>query len=115
MPVEQIDCILNDCLLAAGQGIGTAKSVDFAVVVFWRARYRKFFLHAMTAHGNSWAADRHRVTAVGRYLGQRAVHHASASASVDMRAAELACHDVETGCQMNAVREGVAAAPTPTA
>lgn len=107
MPVEQIDSILNDCLLAAGQGIGAVKSVDFDVVLWWRSRYRRFFLHAMTAHGNSWATDRHRVTAVGRYLGQRALHHAGASLSIDMQAAALASHDVETGCQMNAVREGL--------
>ena len=107
MSVDQIDAIVNDCLLAAGQGIGTEKSVDFAVVAWWRTRYRRFFLHAMTAHGNSWTADRHRVTAVGRYLGQRALHHAAQSPSIDLHAAELASHDVETGCQMNAVREGI--------
>ena len=108
MSVEHIDAILNDCLLAAGQGIGTEKSVDFAVVVWWRTRYRQFFLHAITAKSNSYEADRRRVTAVGRYLGQRALHHASASPSIDMRAAELASHDVETGSQMNAAREGFA-------
>ena len=109
MSVEHIDAILNDCLLAAGQGIGTEKSVDFDVVVWWRTRYRRFFLHAITAKGNDYAADRRRVTAVGRYLGQRALHHASASPSIDLRAAELASHDVETGCQMNAQREGLSA------
>ncbi len=107
MPIEPIDYVLNDCLLAAGQGIGTEKPVEFDVVVWWRTRYRRFFLHAMTAHGNSWAADRHRVTAVGRYLGQRALHHAGTSPSIDLRAAELASRDVETGCQMNATREGL--------
>ncbi|MEZ5291168.1 MAG: hypothetical protein R2745_08805 [Vicinamibacterales bacterium] len=112
MPVEQIDSILSDCLLAAGQGIGTEKSVDFDVVAWWRSRYRRFFLHAITVRGNSWAADRHRVTAVGRYLGQRALYHAAGSPSVDLRAAALASHDVETGCQMNAEREGVGV-PTP--
>lgn len=110
MSVEHIDTILNDCLLAAGQGIGTEKSVDFDVVVWWRSRYRHFFLHAITAKGNDYAADRRRVTAVGRYLGQRALHHASDSPSVNLRAAELASRDVETGCQMNAERDG----PTPT-
>ena len=110
MSVEHIDAILNDCLLAAGQGIGTEKSVDFDAVLWWRARYRKFFLHAITANGNSYETDRRRVTAVGRYLGQRALHHASASPSVDLRAASLASHDVETGCQMNAVREGLSPA-----
>ena len=61
MSVEHIDAILNDCLLAAGQGIGTEKSVDFDVVVWWRTRYRRFFLHAITAKGNDYAADRRRV------------------------------------------------------
>lgn len=111
MPVEQIDAMLNDCLLAAGQGIGQEKPVDFDVVVWWRERYKAFFTHAITVRGNSWAADRRRVTAVGRYLGQRALHHAAGAASIDRRAAALASHDVETGCQMNAEREGAIAAP----
>jgi hypothetical protein len=107
MSADQIDAIVSDCLLAAGQGIGTEKSVDFDAVTWWRARYRRFFLHAITALGNSYETDRRRVTAVGRYLGQRALFHAAGSPSVDRRAAELASHDVETGCQMNAVREGL--------
>lgn len=112
MSVDQIDVMLNDCLLAAGQGIGTEKPVDFDVVVWWRERYRGFFAQAL-GRGNSYAADRRRVTAVGRYLGQRALHHAAAAASVDLNAARLASHDVETGCQMNAQREGVASAAQP--
>lgn len=107
MSVDQIDAIVNDCLLAAGQGIGTEKPVDFAAVTWWRARYRRFFLHAITVLGNSYDADRPRVTAVGRYLGQRALFHAAGSPSIDLRAAELASHDVETGCRMNAVRDGL--------
>jgi hypothetical protein len=106
MSVDQIDAIVNDCLLAAGQGIGTEKSVEFAAVAWWRERYRRFFLHAITVLGNSYEADRPRVTAVGRYLGQRALFHAAASPSVDLRAAELASRDVETGCRMNAERDG---------
>jgi hypothetical protein len=110
-PAEQIDDILHDCLLAAGQGIGHQKPVDFEVIGWWRGRYRRFFLHAMTTLGTDWAADRQRVTAVGRYLGQRALHHAGDSPSVGLRAAALASQDVETGCQMNATREGIAGAP----
>lgn len=114
MPNEDIDAILSDCLLAFGQGVGTEKSVDFAVVGWWRARYRRFIQHAIEVKGNSWAADRRRVTAVGRYLGQRAVHHAGSSPSIDLRAAELASRDVETGCQMNAAREaGLVASTSP--
>ena len=114
MSGEHIDAILNECLLAAGQGIGSEKSVDFAAVVWWRDRYRQFFEHAITVRGNSWAADRHRVTAVGRFLGQRALHHAADSPAIDLRAVALASRDVETGCQMNAAREA-SGAPRETA
>lgn len=105
-PVQEIDYILDDCFLALGQAIGTQKTLDFEALQWWRARYRGFFLHAMTALGNSWARDRNRVTAVGRFLGQRALHHAADRPSIDVRCASLASTDVETGCHMNAVREG---------
>jgi hypothetical protein len=45
---------------------------------------------------------------VGRFLGQRALHHAGDSRSIDLQSAALASKDVETGCRMNAEREGVA-------
>ena len=108
-PAQEVDYILNDCFLAVGQAVGTQKSLDFDVIPGWRARYRAVFLHAMSANGNSWLRDRHRVTAVGRFLGQRALHHAADKASIDLRTAELASSDVETGCRMNADREGVSA------
>ena len=108
-PAREIDYILDDCFFAVGQSIGTEKSVDFDALQWWRARYRAFFLHAMTALGNSWARDRDRVTAVGRFLGQRALHHAGDKPSIDVRCATLASIDVETGCRMNAEREGVPA------
>jgi hypothetical protein len=38
----------------------------------------------MTNHGNSWSRDRHRVTAVSRYLGQRAAHHAGDRQRIDI-------------------------------
>lgn len=114
MSVPHIDAMVNDVLLAAGQGIGQEKPIDFDVVVWWRARYKAFFQHAITELGNSWDADRHRVTAVGRYLGQRAAHHAASSPSIDLRAAAQASHDVERGCRMNAERDGVVT-PAPNA
>ena len=67
--------ILADCFLAVGQAVGTDKAVDLEVVAWWHDRYRRAFDHAITSSGASWTADRDRVTAVGRYLGQRAVHH----------------------------------------
>jgi hypothetical protein len=106
-PAQEVDYALNDCFFAVGQAVGTQKSLDFEAIQWWRARYRAFFLHAMTVSGNSWVRDRKRVTAVGRFLGQRALHHAGDHPSIDVRSATLASADVETGCRMNAEREGV--------
>jgi hypothetical protein len=111
-PAQEVDYILNDCFFAVGQAVGTRKALDFEVIPWWRARYRAFFLHAMTANGNSWLKDRDRVMAVGRFLGQRALHHAHDRHSIDLRCAAVASHEVETGCHMNAVRERAAIAPT---
>jgi len=108
-PAQEVDYILSDCFFAVGQALGTRKTVDFDVIPWWRGRYRAFFLHAMSVNGNSWLRDRQRVTAVGRFLGQRSLHHAGDHPSIDLRAATLASNDVETGCHMNAEREGVTA------
>jgi hypothetical protein len=108
-PAQEVDYILTDCFFAVGQAIGTQKSLDPDAIQWWRARYRAFFLHAMSVRGNSWERDRKRVTAVGRYLGQRALHHAGDKPSIDLRIAALASTDVETGCRMSAERDGVAA------
>jgi hypothetical protein len=104
-PEREVDYILNDCFFAVGQAIGTAKTLDPEAIAWWRTRYRAAFLHAMTASGNSWLRDRPRVTAVGRYLGQRALHHAQDQASIDVRCAELASGEVDAGCRMSASRD----------
>ncbi len=97
--------ILADCFLAVGQAVGPSKTVDFDTVIWWHRRYRRAFEHAITARGTSWSADRHRVTAVGRYLGQRVVDYARSQANIDRAAAARASAEVEHGCQMNAARE----------
>jgi hypothetical protein len=109
-PAEDINCILDDCFLAVGQAVGRDKTLELEALRWWHARYRALFLAAM-GRGNSWAGDRARVTAVGRFLGQRARHHAGGRHTIDMRAAELASADVESGCQMNAQRESGLPAP----
>ena len=106
-PTEEIDYILNDCFLAVGQAIGTLKALEPEALGWWRARYRVAFLNAMLRNGNSWERDRHRVTAVGRFLGERAVFHAEGQSSIDLQSALKASADVEEGCRMNAVREGI--------
>ena len=104
-PAAEVDYILAECFLAVGQAVGTEKTVDFDAVTWWHRRYRRAFQHAMTTAGTSWAADRRRVTAVGRYLGQRVVEDARGRATIDRTAAERASTEVERGCQMNATRE----------
>ena len=103
--ITDLDHILADCFLAVGQAIGPDKAVDFDTVTWWRGRYRRAFHHAMTNVGASWTADRGRVTAVGRYLGQRAVHHAGRRALIDRTAAARASSEVERGCRMRAARD----------
>lgn len=104
--VEDLNHILADCVLAVGQAVGPDKTVDFDAVVWWHQRYRRAFRHAMTTRGASWAADRHRVTAVGRHLGQRVVEHTLGRVNIDVAAAARASVEVERGCQMNAARAG---------
>ena len=100
-----LDYILSDCFLAVGQAVGPGKGVSFDAVTWWHRRYRRAFHHAMTVRETSWAADRRRVTAVGRYLGQRVVEYADRRTTIDVAAAARASVVVEQGCQMNAARE----------
>ena len=106
-PAADIDYILSDCFLAVGQAVGPNKAVDFNTVTWWHRRYRYAFSDAMTARGTSWAADRRRVTAVGRYLGQRVVEHTGRRTTIDRAAAVCASAEVELGCRMNATREAL--------
>ena len=103
--VADLDYILADCFLAVGQAVGPGKTVDFDTVIWWHQRYRRTFHHAMTTRGTSWSADRHRVTAVGRYLGQRVAEYVGPQANIDSAAAARASVEVERGCQMNATHE----------
>jgi hypothetical protein len=102
---REINYILPDCFLAMGQAVGTDKSLDFETVVWLRERYKVAFLHAMVAKGNSWEADRRRVTAVGRYMGLQAKAHARDKPTIDIDAAGQAAIEIERGCQMSAKRE----------
>jgi hypothetical protein len=105
MAAEEVTYIVPDCFLALGQAVGTDKGIDFDTVVWWHTRYRAAFRHAIETKGNSWAADRRRVTAVGRYLGLQARVHAGERATIDVASARKASVEVEHGCQMNARRE----------
>lgn len=110
---QQVEYIVDDCFFAVGQIVGRSKSIEYDAVVWLRSRYRAMFLHAMTTTGTAWDRDRDRVTAVGRYLGQRALHHAGDSESIGVPAMAQAAADVERGCRMNAEREGVLPASGP--
>jgi hypothetical protein len=104
-PTHEVDYILNDCFFAVGQAVGTRKHLDLDAIVWWRTRYRAAFLHAMTSGGNSWVRDRERVTAVGRFLGQRALHYAGDSPSIDINCARQASSEVDAGCRLGATRD----------
>lgn len=112
----ELDYVLADCFLAVGQAVGMDKTIDFAAVTWWHDRYRRAFHHAMTTQGVSWSADRDRVTAVGRYLGQRVVEHAGTDSLIETSAAARASNEVERGCQLSASREAtLPAARAPSA
>jgi len=104
-PTQEVDYILNDCFFAAGQAVGTRKHLELDAIVWWRTRYRAAFLRAMTANGNSWVRDRDRVTAVGRFLGQRALHYAGDQPAIDVNCARQASLEVDAGCRLGATRD----------
>ena len=101
---DDLKYILSDCFLAVGQAVGTDKTVDFDVVTWWHQRYRRAF-HEAIAMGASWSADRHQVTAVGRYLGQRVAEHVGSRTVVDLATASRASVEVERGCNLNGARD----------
>ena len=100
--VAVVDYILSDCFLAVGQAVGPDKTVDLDAVIWSHQRYRCAFDYAMETAGTSWVADRNRVTAVGRYLGQRVVEYTGRRTNIDCAAARRASSEVEGGCQMSA-------------
>jgi hypothetical protein len=106
-PQQEVECMVQDCLFAIGQTVGLAKQLDYDAIVWWRNRYREKFLRALSCNGASWAADRARVTAVARFLGLRAVHHAGEHLAIDRACAERASVEVELGCRMQAARSSL--------
>ena len=98
---EDVDYILSDCFLAVGQAVGPGKTLDLDTLVWWHRRYETAFRHAVMATGASWSADRHRMTAVGRYLGQRVVMSLGRQTNIDRATAERASVEIERGCRLN--------------
>ena len=106
-PEREVEYMLDDCFFAVGQAVGTRKQLDFETIVWWRDRYRQMFLYAMRHLGNAWSRDRRRVLAVGRFLGQRALHHSGDGSVIDVTCARKASADVETGCRMGAEQDAL--------
>ena len=100
-----VEYILSDCFLAVGQAVGPGKTLDFETVVWWHRRYGEGFHHAVAALGASWTADRRRMTAIGRYLGQRVVVAVGRQTNIDQATAERASAEVERGCDLNGYRQ----------
>lgn len=113
-PQDEVDYIVHDCLFAIGQSVGRAKGADYSAIEWWRNRYRQRFLHAMTSHGAVWARDRQHVTAVARFLGLRAAHHARNRRTIDRRSAERASAEVERGCRLRAERDATSSNALPS-
>jgi hypothetical protein len=109
MSATQVDYILHDCFFAVGQAVGRPRHVDLDALAWWRQRYREAFQRAMDEHANSWPGDRQRLTAVGRFLGQRALHHAGEHDTIDLVCAQRASSEVEQGCRMRAQQDGIIA------
>lgn len=98
------DCILDDCLFAMGQVVGTRATLDYEAVIWIRDRYRQKFLRALETFGDRWHADRHNVTGVAFMLGERAVRYAAGRPSIDLASAQRAAADVERYCQLHSKR-----------
>jgi hypothetical protein len=99
---EQLPYILSDCFFAVGQALASRRGVDYDAVVWMRDRYREKFWQALTVSGNSWEDDRPRVTAVSRWLGQRAEGYAAGKPTIDRVSASQAAAEIEAGCRMSA-------------
>lgn len=101
---EEVDYILSDCFLAVGQAVGPGRSLDRDAAIWWHRRYHAAFGHAVAAMGASWTADRGRMTAVGRHLGQRVVECLGRQTNIDQLTAQRVSAEVELGCRLNASR-----------
>lgn len=99
-----VDYILDDCFFSVGQGVGADTAIEHNALIWWRNRYRAKFLRAMTSFGNTWLADRHRVIAVCRILGEQAVKHAELKPAIDLESAARASNDIERFCTQHAIR-----------
>src|SRR5437762_7467976 len=70
------DYVLDDCLFALGQAVGTRKTIDYDAIVWVRDHFRAKFLGALQAFGNRWVDDRENVTGAAFMLAERAVRYA---------------------------------------
>jgi hypothetical protein len=98
-----VNYIVDECFFAVGQGVKD-KSVQHPAIIWLRDHFRARFLETMRISGNSWLADRHRVTAMGRLLGKRAVHHAGDSPYIGRASVMKAAADIQKHCMLHAMR-----------
>jgi hypothetical protein len=102
-----LECLLHDCFCALGEIVQHRKPIAADAIVWLHRHYHEKFRHAVHVLGNSWQCDRDRVRAVARWLGELALGYAGGDPEIDRAALQRAAIDVEAGCRMNAVREGV--------
>ncbi len=108
---QQVDYMLADCFLAAGQGVGHRALLGFDAITWWRDRYREKFGRAIAAPENCWNEDRERLLGVSRFLGARAVDHAGVTCRIDCSSAARASDDIEAGCKLRAQPQPVPLRP----
>jgi hypothetical protein len=99
-----VNYVVDDCLFAAGQAVGTRKAIEYEAVIWLRDHYRVKFLRAMQTFGDRWLQDRRNVTGVAFMLAERAVRYAGDAASIDVESVRRASVDVERYCALHARR-----------
>ncbi len=103
--------IVDECVVAFGQGVGMRMTVDADALAFLVGHFRAKFSSALEAFGNRWQQDRDNVSGVAMLLAERAVRHAEGRDSVDIESARKAAADVERHCTLHSRRAARAAGP----
>ena len=101
---QAADFVLDDCIFALGQAVGTRMTIDYDAVIWIRKHFHAKFLRAICTFGNRWADDRHNVTGAALMLGERAVRYAAHLPSISLAAIQQAAADVERCCRLHSRR-----------
>ena len=107
--------VLDDCLFALGQAVGTRTTLEYDALVWIRQHFHARFVRAILAFGNRWAEDRETVTGAAFMLAERAVRYAADRPAIDVDAIRQASADVERFCMLHSRRAAKARGLGPAA